>query len=120
MNNSRKIPILIEAFHNCPHLALLASPGRLFLAYRNSPLFPRLVLNLHGDTPVSEFFTVDNSNFAFHLVSQLVKAFLAAKPIDQDISAYAIQELLKIYDCRDGSKDTHGQFVSSYNIFIRV
>ncbi|XP_077973819.1 serine/threonine-protein kinase ATR-like isoform X2 [Styela clava] len=70
----------------------------------------RLVLSLPGtSTGLSDYFTIDDPNFAFHLISELVKAFLAAKPTHQDISAFAIQELLKIYDCKDGLKDTHGR-----------
>ena len=50
----------------------------------------------------------DDQDFAFDLLNCLVQSFLVAKPVHQDISAFAVQELLKIYSCRDGSKDTAG------------
>ena len=51
----------------------------------------------------------DDEDFAFNLLNCLVQAFLVAKPCHQDISAFAIQELLKIYKCKESSKDSQGQ-----------
>ncbi|XP_076813089.1 serine/threonine-protein kinase ATR-like isoform X2 [Clavelina lepadiformis] len=51
----------------------------------------------------------DDQDFAFDLLNCLVQSFLVAKPVHQDISAFAVQELLKIYSCRDGSKDNAGR-----------
>ncbi|XP_071509803.1 serine/threonine-protein kinase ATR-like [Diadema antillarum] len=54
--------------------------------------------------------SVEDSNFAFDLINDLVRAFLAAAdPRSQDCSAYAIQEMLQIFQCRDVSKVGPGQ-----------
>jgi len=56
----------------------------------------------------------DDGDFAHDLLITIVQAFLAARPKHQDISAFALQELLKIYECKEGSKDTPGITCFSY------
>ncbi|XP_038072304.1 serine/threonine-protein kinase ATR-like [Patiria miniata] len=60
---------------------------------------------------MSKFHTgVDDANFAFDLISELARAFLAAADTrSQDCSAYAIQELLQIYDCKESPKESSGR-----------
>ncbi|XP_033634079.1 serine/threonine-protein kinase ATR-like [Asterias rubens] len=59
---------------------------------------------------LSKFHTgVEDSNFAFDLISELARVFLAAADTrSQDCSAYAIQELLQIYSCREMPKESFG------------
>ncbi|XP_071964795.1 serine/threonine-protein kinase ATR-like isoform X2 [Antedon mediterranea] len=52
---------------------------------------------------------VNDINFAFKLISELARAFLAAEDTRaQDCSAYAIQELLQIYNCQESKIDNPG------------
>uniref|UniRef100_H3DQ41 Serine/threonine-protein kinase ATR n=1 Tax=Tetraodon nigroviridis TaxID=99883 RepID=H3DQ41_TETNG len=54
---------------------------------------------------------VDDPNFAYDLLSELTRTFLAyADDVRaQDSAAYAIQELLSIFDCREGRTDSPGR-----------
>ncbi|CAH2247104.1 serine threonine- kinase atr isoform X1 [Pelobates cultripes] len=54
---------------------------------------------------------VEDPNFAYELLTELTRAFLAyADNVRaQDSAAYAIQELLSIYECRDGRADCPGR-----------
>ncbi|KAF3845218.1 hypothetical protein F7725_008381, partial [Dissostichus mawsoni] len=64
----------------------------------------------HGDrnTFVSG---VDDPNFAYDLLTELTRTFLAyADDVRaQDSAAYAIQELLSIFECREGRTDSPGR-----------
>ncbi|XP_012731184.2 serine/threonine-protein kinase ATR [Fundulus heteroclitus] len=75
-------------------------PGRLDLSHTLT----------HGDrnTFVSG---VDDPNFAHDLLMELTRTFLASADNvrAQDSAAYAIQELLSIFDCREGRNDTPGR-----------
>ncbi|XP_029349910.1 serine/threonine-protein kinase ATR [Echeneis naucrates] len=75
-------------------------PGRLDLSHTHT----------HGDrnTFVSG---VDDPNFAHDLLSELTRTFLAyADNVRaQDSAAYAIQELLSIFECREGRTDSPGR-----------
>ncbi|KAM9708676.1 serine/threonine-protein kinase ATR isoform 1-T1 [Menidia menidia] len=75
-------------------------PGRLDLSHTLT----------HGDrnTFVSG---VDDPNFAHDLLTELTRTFLAyADDVRaQDSSAYAIQELLSIFECREGRNDSPGR-----------
>ncbi|XP_077396162.1 serine/threonine-protein kinase ATR isoform X2 [Festucalex cinctus] len=75
-------------------------PGRLDL----SPS------HIHGDR--NTFVRgVDDPNFAYELLTELTRAFLAyADNVRaQDSAAYAIQELLAIFECREGRLDSPGR-----------
>lgn len=75
-----------------------------FLCY-----FDRFVITLPQDSIKSKaYFQVDDPEFGFDLISEVVKAFLASKPAHQDITAYALQELLKIYACKESSNESQG------------
>ncbi|KAM9356452.1 serine/threonine-protein kinase ATR isoform 2-T2 [Pholidichthys leucotaenia] len=54
---------------------------------------------------------VDDPNFAHDLLTELTRTFLAyADDVRaQDSAAYAIQELLSIFDCREGRTDSPGR-----------
>ncbi|KAG8445307.1 hypothetical protein GDO86_010190 [Hymenochirus boettgeri] len=54
---------------------------------------------------------VEDSNFAYELLTELTRAFLAyADNVRaQDSAAYAIQELLAIYECSEGRTDCPGR-----------
>ncbi|XP_075058037.1 serine/threonine-protein kinase ATR [Mixophyes fleayi] len=54
---------------------------------------------------------VEDMNFAYELLMELTRAFLAyADNVRaQDSAAYAIQELLSIYECREGKTDCPGR-----------
>uniref|UniRef100_A0A3B4AQY2 Serine/threonine-protein kinase ATR n=1 Tax=Periophthalmus magnuspinnatus TaxID=409849 RepID=A0A3B4AQY2_9GOBI len=54
---------------------------------------------------------VDDPNFAYDLLTELIRTFLAyADNVRaQDSAAYAIQELLSIFGCREGRTDTPGR-----------
>ncbi|XP_068435941.1 serine/threonine-protein kinase ATR isoform X2 [Clinocottus analis] len=75
-------------------------PGRLDLSHTQT----------HGDrnTFVSG---VDDPNFAYDLLTELTRTFLAyADDVRaQDSAAYAIQELLSIFECREGRSDSPGR-----------
>ncbi|MEQ2307392.1 hypothetical protein AMECASPLE_017722, partial [Ameca splendens] len=75
-------------------------PGRLDLSHAHT----------HGDrnTFVSG---VDDPNFAHDLLTELTRTFLAyADNVRaQDSAAYAIQELLSIFECREGRTDSPGR-----------
>ncbi|XP_056250377.1 serine/threonine-protein kinase ATR [Seriola aureovittata] len=75
-------------------------PGRLDLSHTHT----------HGDrnTFVSG---VDDPNFAHDLLNELTRTFLAyADNVRaQDSAAYAIQELLSIFECREGRTDSPGR-----------
>ncbi|GLD47879.1 serine/threonine-protein kinase ATR [Lates japonicus] len=75
-------------------------PGRLDFSHTHT----------HGDrnTFVSG---VDDPNFAYDLLSELTRTFLAyADDVRaQDSAAYAIQELLSIFECREGRTDSPGR-----------
>uniref|UniRef100_A0A3Q3RIZ1 Serine/threonine-protein kinase ATR n=1 Tax=Mastacembelus armatus TaxID=205130 RepID=A0A3Q3RIZ1_9TELE len=75
-------------------------PGRLDLSHTHT----------HGDhnTFVSG---VDDPNFAYDLLTELTRTFLAyADDVRaQDSAAYAIQELLSIFECREGRSDSPGR-----------
>uniref|UniRef100_UPI0037E75C66 serine/threonine-protein kinase ATR n=1 Tax=Semicossyphus pulcher TaxID=241346 RepID=UPI0037E75C66 len=75
-------------------------PGRLDLSHTHT----------HGDrnTFVSG---VDDPNFAYDLLTELTRTFLAyADDVRaQDSAAYAIQELLSIFECREGRTDSSGR-----------
>ncbi|KAM9341615.1 serine/threonine-protein kinase ATR [Symphorus nematophorus] len=75
-------------------------PGRLDLSHTHT----------HGDrnTFVSG---VDDPNFGYDLLTELTRTFLAyADDVRaQDSAAYAIQELLSIFECREGRTDTPGR-----------
>ncbi|XP_076013772.1 serine/threonine-protein kinase ATR [Genypterus blacodes] len=75
-------------------------PGRLDLSHTDT----------HGDrnTFVSG---VDDPNFAYELLNELTRTFLAyADNVRaQDSAAYAIQELLSIFECREGRSDSPGR-----------
>ncbi|XP_011488483.1 serine/threonine-protein kinase ATR isoform X2 [Oryzias latipes] len=75
-------------------------PGRLDLSHTHT----------HGDR--NTFVTgVDDPNFAYDLLIELTRTFLAyADDVRaQDSAAYAIQELLSIFECREGRSDTPGR-----------
>uniref|UniRef100_A0A671W862 Serine/threonine-protein kinase ATR n=1 Tax=Sparus aurata TaxID=8175 RepID=A0A671W862_SPAAU len=60
------------------------------------------------------FFTqsgVDDPNFAYEILTELTRTFLAyADNVRaQDSAAYAIQELLSIFECREGRTDSPGR-----------
>uniref|UniRef100_A0A8C3AWJ2 Serine/threonine-protein kinase ATR n=1 Tax=Cyclopterus lumpus TaxID=8103 RepID=A0A8C3AWJ2_CYCLU len=75
-------------------------PGRLDLSHTQT----------HGDrnTFVSG---VEDPNFAYDLLTELTRTFLAyADDVRaQDSAAYAIQELLSIFECREGRSDSPGR-----------
>ncbi|KAM3870953.1 serine/threonine-protein kinase ATR [Diretmus argenteus] len=75
-------------------------PGRLDLSHTQT----------HGDrnTFVSG---VDDPNFAYELLTELTRTFLAyADDVRaQDSAAYAMQELLSIFECREGRTDSAGR-----------
>uniref|UniRef100_A0A3Q3JBB0 Serine/threonine-protein kinase ATR n=1 Tax=Monopterus albus TaxID=43700 RepID=A0A3Q3JBB0_MONAL len=75
-------------------------PGRLDLSHTHT----------HGDrnTFVSG---VDDPNFAYDVLTELTRTFLAyADDVRaQDSAAYAIQELLSIFECREGRSDSPGR-----------
>ncbi|KAM8736458.1 serine/threonine-protein kinase ATR isoform 1-T1 [Acanthopagrus schlegelii] len=75
-------------------------PGRLDLSHTHT----------HGDrnTFVSG---VDDPNFAYEILTELTRTFLAyADNVRaQDSAAYAIQELLSIFECREGRTDSPGR-----------
>uniref|UniRef100_A0A3P8SXK1 Serine/threonine-protein kinase ATR n=1 Tax=Amphiprion percula TaxID=161767 RepID=A0A3P8SXK1_AMPPE len=75
-------------------------PGRLDLSHTHT----------HGNrnTFVSG---VDDPNFAYDLLTELTRTFLAyADDVRaQDSAAYAIQELLSIFECREGRNDSPGR-----------
>uniref|UniRef100_A0A3B4FF58 Serine/threonine-protein kinase ATR n=1 Tax=Pundamilia nyererei TaxID=303518 RepID=A0A3B4FF58_9CICH len=54
---------------------------------------------------------VDDPNFAYDLLTELTRTFLAyADDVRaQDSAAYAIQELLSIFECREGRTDSAGR-----------
>uniref|UniRef100_A0AAV2JJ36 Serine/threonine-protein kinase ATR n=1 Tax=Knipowitschia caucasica TaxID=637954 RepID=A0AAV2JJ36_KNICA len=54
---------------------------------------------------------VDEPNFAYDLLTELIRTFLAyADNVRaQDSAAYAIQELLSIFECREGRTDNPGR-----------
>ncbi|XP_066508582.1 serine/threonine-protein kinase ATR-like [Hoplias malabaricus] len=54
---------------------------------------------------------IDDPNFAFGLLTELTRTFLAyADNVRaQDAAAYAMQELLSIFDCREGRADSAGR-----------
>ncbi|XP_024119150.1 serine/threonine-protein kinase ATR isoform X2 [Oryzias melastigma] len=75
-------------------------PGRLDLSHTHS----------NGDR--NTFVTgVDDPNFAYDLLTELTRTFLAyADDVRaQDSAAYAIQELLSIFECREGRSDSPGR-----------
>ncbi|XP_028293251.1 serine/threonine-protein kinase ATR [Gouania willdenowi] len=75
-------------------------PGRLDLSH----------MDTHGDR--STFVSgVDDPNFAHDLLTELTRTFLAyADDVRaQDSAAYAIQELLSIFECRGGRVDSPGR-----------
>ncbi|XP_041828514.1 serine/threonine-protein kinase ATR isoform X3 [Melanotaenia boesemani] len=75
-------------------------PGRLDLSYTHT----------HGDS--NTFVSgVDDTNFAYDLLTELTRTFLAyADDVRaQDSAAYAIQELLSIFECREGRTDSPGR-----------
>ncbi|KAK0130626.1 Serine/threonine-protein kinase atr [Merluccius polli] len=75
-------------------------PGRLDLSRSHT----------HGDrnTFVSG---VDDPNFAYELLTELTRTFLAyADDVRaQDSAAYAMQELLSVFECREGRTDSPGR-----------
>ncbi|XP_067098811.1 serine/threonine-protein kinase ATR [Osmerus mordax] len=75
-------------------------PGRLDLSHTHT----------HGsrNTFVSG---VEDSNFAYELLTELTRTFLAyADDVRaQDSAAYAMQELLSIFECREGRNDSPGR-----------
>ncbi|KAM4625275.1 serine/threonine-protein kinase ATR [Polymixia lowei] len=75
-------------------------PGRLDLSHTHT----------HGDrnTFVSG---VEDPNFAYELLTELTRTFLAyADDVRaQDSAAYAMQELLSIFQCREGRTDSPGR-----------
>ncbi|KAM9842902.1 serine/threonine-protein kinase ATR [Aulostomus maculatus] len=75
-------------------------PGRLDLSHTQT--------NGDRNTFVSG---VDDPNFAYDLLNELTRTFLAyADNVRaQDSAAYAIQELLSIFECREGRTDTPGR-----------
>ncbi|KAM4723913.1 serine/threonine-protein kinase ATR [Anableps anableps] len=75
-------------------------PGRLDLSHAHS--------KGDRDTFVSG---VDDPNFAHDLLTELTRTFLAyADNVRaQDSAAYAIQELLSIFECREGRSDSPGR-----------
>ncbi|RVE57450.1 hypothetical protein OJAV_G00216500 [Oryzias javanicus] len=75
-------------------------PGRLDLSHTHT----------NGDH--NTFVTgVDDPNFAYDLLTELTRTFLAyADDVRaQDSAAYAIQELLSIFECREGRSDSPGR-----------
>ncbi|KAK7904072.1 hypothetical protein WMY93_016679 [Mugilogobius chulae] len=75
-------------------------PGRLDLSQNNN----------NGDR--NNFVSgVEDPNFAYDLLTELIRTFLAyADNVRaQDSAAYAIQELLSIFECREGRTDTPGR-----------
>ncbi|MEQ2267092.1 hypothetical protein XENORESO_001563 [Xenotaenia resolanae] len=74
-------------------------PGRLDLSHAHT----------HGDR--NTFSGVDDPNFAHDLLTELTRTFLAyADNVRaQDSAAYAIQELLSIFECREGRTDSPGR-----------
>uniref|UniRef100_A0AAY5KRD1 Serine/threonine-protein kinase ATR n=1 Tax=Esox lucius TaxID=8010 RepID=A0AAY5KRD1_ESOLU len=54
---------------------------------------------------------VEDSNFAYELLTELTRTFLAyADDVRaQDSAAYAMQELLSVFDCREGRVDSPGR-----------
>ncbi|TKS86882.1 Serine/threonine-protein kinase atr [Collichthys lucidus] len=75
-------------------------PGRLDLSH----------IHTHGDRNI--FVSgVDDPNFAYDLLTELTRTFLAyADDVRaQDSAAYAIQELLSIFECREGRTDSPGR-----------
>uniref|UniRef100_A0A673CHI9 Serine/threonine-protein kinase ATR n=1 Tax=Sphaeramia orbicularis TaxID=375764 RepID=A0A673CHI9_9TELE len=75
-------------------------PGRLDLSHTHT--------NGDRNTFVSG---VDDPNFAYDLLTELIRTFLAyADDVRaQDSAAYAIQELLSIFECREGRSDSPGR-----------
>uniref|UniRef100_A0A3Q1CTD3 Serine/threonine-protein kinase ATR n=1 Tax=Amphiprion ocellaris TaxID=80972 RepID=A0A3Q1CTD3_AMPOC len=78
-------------------------PGRLDLSHTHT----------HGNrnTFVVSNSGVDDPNFAYDLLTELTRTFLAyADDVRaQDSAAYAIQELLSIFECREGRNDSPGR-----------
>nr|XP_061780459.1 serine/threonine-protein kinase ATR-like [Nerophis lumbriciformis] len=75
-------------------------PGRLDLTPSHT----------HGDS--NTFVSgVEDPNFAYDLLNELTRTFLAyADNVRaQDSAAYAIQELLSIFECREGRQDSAGR-----------
>ncbi|TRY93692.1 hypothetical protein DNTS_029400 [Danionella cerebrum] len=54
---------------------------------------------------------IDDPNFAYELLTELTRAFLAyADDVRaQDAAAYGMQELLSLFECREGRNDTPGR-----------
>ncbi|XP_016399857.1 serine/threonine-protein kinase ATR [Sinocyclocheilus rhinocerous] len=54
---------------------------------------------------------IDDPNFAYELLTELTRAFLAyADDVRaQDAAAYAMQELLSLFECREGRTDSPGR-----------
>ncbi|XP_071768484.2 serine/threonine-protein kinase ATR [Centroberyx gerrardi] len=75
-------------------------PGRLDLSHTHT----------HGDRNI--FVSgVDDPNFAYELLTELTRIFLAyADDVRaQDSAAYGMQELLSIFECREGRSDSQGR-----------
>ena len=58
---------------------------------------------------------LESNDFAHQLIYNVVQGFLATNPTNQDMFAYAIQELLKIFHCKPDTslfrKNTLSYFV---------
>eukprot|EP00794_Sanderia_malayensis_P008013 gene8012-8872_t len=82
----------------CMGLLGAIDPGRLEIS--NDSSLDEFVIYEHG---------IEDDKFAFDLINELCRAFLAA--IDtraQDCSAYAIQEVLRFFKCSESNNNTTG------------
>uniref|UniRef100_A0A8B9RAG0 Serine/threonine-protein kinase ATR n=1 Tax=Astyanax mexicanus TaxID=7994 RepID=A0A8B9RAG0_ASTMX len=71
--------------------------------------FPQLCLYIHAIYYI--IYGIDDPNFAFGLLTELTRTFLAyADNVRaQDAAAYAMQELLSVFECREGRTDSPGR-----------
>nr|XP_015216835.1 PREDICTED: serine/threonine-protein kinase ATR isoform X1 [Lepisosteus oculatus] len=108
---SSLVTVLLRSCQDvCPQAQLLCGeclgelgaidPGRLDLSTAET--------QRKGSTFVSG---VDDPNFAFELLRDLTGFFLAksGESEAQDAAAYAMQELLAIYECQEGASDSPGR-----------
>uniref|UniRef100_A0A673FQK8 Serine/threonine-protein kinase ATR n=1 Tax=Sinocyclocheilus rhinocerous TaxID=307959 RepID=A0A673FQK8_9TELE len=77
-------------------------PGRLDLSPADTQGTGSTFVVRHG---------IDDPNFAYELLTELTRAFLAyADDVRaQDAAAYAMQELLSLFECREGRTDSPGR-----------
>ncbi|XP_032809792.1 serine/threonine-protein kinase ATR [Petromyzon marinus] len=108
---SHLVTVLLEGCHDADLSARLLfgeclgelgaiDPGRLDLSASCQP-----------NRTTTFLATVEEPEFARELLTELTRAFLATADNvrAQDCAAYAMQELLQIYDCKEGTESTPGR-----------